>query len=214
MVSLTFTIILVLAVAIGLQFYDGGEPRNITVWKDSGLLKEHIDRHKDALGDARTAYYNHCLRVASFALYHLGGKVSTEEAEAIEIALAYHDLALWSDNAMAYLEPSYERAKKNVNKDGKEAQIASLPLIHDLIHWHHKFTSFKSSKGARHDLLVNAVRMGDWTDFTLGLLRFGISPGNIAEVKTTLPNSGFHKALMGFALTSTGYKIPLSIMKW
>merc|ERR1711991_1000676 len=113
--------------------------------------------------------------------------------------------------AMAYLEPSYERAKQGV-ASLSPALAEQLPLIHDLILNHHKITPVEGH--SRHAALVEAVRKADTTDFTLGLIRFGIKPGDIAFLKRALPNAGFHKALLRFSFSAKGYQIPLGIMKW
>jgi hypothetical protein len=56
------------------------------------------------------------------ALYH-------EYLPAIEFALVYHDIALWTDNALAYLEPSVGKSKSPTTTACDDlAIIITLPL--------------------------------------------------------------------------------------
>jgi hypothetical protein len=197
-------IVALIAALITYSQLDDGRPATIEVVKVDATLDRFISLYRDKLGVDVTGYRGHCLRVFSFTLHLLGGNVTATEREAIATALAFHDIALWSDNALSYLEPSVAQAFKHVN--------GNLALIRDCIEQHHKITPF-SSNNPRHDQIVNAFRKADWIDASLGLVHFGIGKANIRRVLSTIPNDGFHNALLKFSLQPTGYKV-LSILKW
>ena len=198
-------LLLALAGLIGRQFYDNGTPASIAVVASSERVSAILQRHAKHLGDDVVPYRHHVLRVLSHAL-HLLGPVTDAERRDLETALAYHDIALWTDKALAYLDPSAERAVK-------EANVSDAQLVRDVIMWHHKITPFVSSASARHDQIVNAVRVADWADFTWGLIS-SLPRADTVKLHSELPNSGFHAVLMRFTLQLKGYEIPLGIMKW
>lgn len=75
----------------------------------------------------------------TFAMHFLGPADEATTAQRRRImgaALAYHDIALWSDNDMAYLEPSMERAKADL--PGLGFTEDEMKIILDIIFWHHK----------------------------------------------------------------------------
>jgi hypothetical protein len=86
----------------------------------------------------------------------------------VETAFAYHDIALWTDRELAYLEPSEVLALQD---NATEAWGLDPDLLQDAIHWHHKITPYRGP-GAE---VVNAIRKADWIDASGGLLRQGLS---------------------------------------
>eukprot|EP00211_Chloroparvula_japonica_P016482 CAMPEP_0119120450 /NCGR_PEP_ID=MMETSP1310-20130426/1482_1 /TAXON_ID=464262 /ORGANISM="Genus nov. species nov., Strain RCC2339" /LENGTH=191 /DNA_ID=CAMNT_0007109927 /DNA_START=82 /DNA_END=657 /DNA_ORIENTATION=- len=172
-------------------------------------LVQVLGRHRDAIGGDFRGYKNHCLRVLSLALHHLGGPdgVSDSERRDLELAIGYHDIALWTDDALAYLEPSIERALGEVGDEVDDV------LLRDVIYWHHKVTSFTEGPTPRHNDLVNAVRIADWADATLGLVS-SFNVGDLRAVQAAFPNSGFHMALGRFSMQLQGWQVPWGILKW
>ena len=57
---------------------------------------------------------------------------------------------------------------------------------------HHKMRGAGASAGP----LVEPFRKADWIDVSLGLLKFGLPPAFVSQVRSTFPNAGFHKLLM------------------
>ena len=145
-------------------------------------------------------YRNHIYRVFTFANHFLEGKLNSKFKKVVEIGLVYHDIALWTDKKLAYLEPSAERAqqvcKNRMNDD-------ELSLLYDIIYWHHKITPFEG----KHEDIVNAVRKADWIDATLGVVSYGMPFNHINKVKSQLPNNGFHATLAGFGPRLRGWNI-------
>ena len=173
-----------------------GESNNNNKAKNADVASFHVytehpvlDQHLTALQLAAqipesdfVAYRNHCLRVLSFAVYHLGQQTAAAAAAAADeeknnllfptiqdinvmaLALAYHDVGLWSDGgALDYLEPSVEQLEKSVKQaaaaaddDDDDSNTSSkkpvlqwserdLATAREIILQHHKLTEWKPS---------------------------------------------------------------------
>ena len=128
---------------------------------------------QDHIGEDYEAYRNPCLRVLTFAKFHLPETVEKSIPNAINylvaIALAHHDAALWTDEKLSYLKSSAAllNAKRGEYTD-EEVEIMKYIVL-----YHHKYTDFKSSRQSTEaDALVNAVRKGDWADTSMGIIRY------------------------------------------
>mmetsp|Transcript_17542 Transcript_17542/g.41177 ORF Transcript_17542/g.41177 Transcript_17542/m.41177 type:complete len:218 (+) Transcript_17542:54-707(+) len=155
---------------------------------EAPVLMEYLQKYEKELGADFLAYRNHCLRVLSFTLYFLEKAPSEGARRNLEAALAYHDLALWSDLAASYLGPSAARARKDLAGTYSDTD---LDQIEDLIMNHHKITTAA-------DPLVDAMRKADLLDFSNSArfpVRSGMPSGNIAEANSALPLEGFISAL-------------------
>ncbi len=185
-------------------------------------------------------YRNHCLRVVNFALLFLPSNVDRRVRDLVEVAVAFHDIALWTDNKLAYLEPSIEQlrlwVKKNAGSGAAGSVVAQLTdgeakVVEDMIFFHHKVTPFVASTnslplfpgGVSHADLVNAVRRGDWVDASLGLLGKGLPVDVVQKVQAALPNAGFHQTLGEFLafrvrgwaqLPISAWELTTALMKW
>ena len=165
-------------------------------------------------------YRNHCLRVMSFAKFHMPEYVYEEYPNAMNIvamALAYHDVGLWTDGELNYLEPSAKRMESYIKAEGvfEEKQIA---IAREIIMQHHKFTDYSSSSKAV-DAMVNAIRKADWADATVGIIRFGLPASLLEAAYAKVPEAGFHAMLadMGSRLSPqslVGQLEFLKILRW
>lgn len=162
-----------------------------------------LSKYKQEFGGAYDVYRNHCLRVLSFARYILITESGFSDAQVqramplMEVALAYHDMGLFTDLTLEYLDPSAARAERDL-KDTLSAD--DLLLVQNIILWHHKVSPW-SGADVEGNAIVNAVRKGDWIDATTCLfggafVRKGVSSGNIVAAHTDLPEMGFGKFLM------------------
>ncbi len=152
----------------------------------SDRIEAILEPWHHALGDDLDGYRGHIYRVLNYALFLLDGDRTF--LPEIETALAYHDLGLWADRTLAYLEPSIDRALRDNASQGWHHEPQ---LLRDIILWHHKVTRFKGP----HANVVNAVRKADWVDATAGVLRKGIPRRFIHEVKEAIPAAGFYDTL-------------------
>lgn len=208
------TALVILVAAITYATWEPTDPHllnPINIITDSPLIEKYLQEHKDALGPDYNGYRGHLYRVLSYTLHFLNGDET--QLKPIAAALVYHDIGLWTDNKLDYLEPSSDRAKKELSK---EFSTEELQLIHDIIYWHHKITAFQG----KHEEVVNAVRKADWIDATKGVISKGMPRNHIATVQDSIPNAGFHQTLLELGPRLRGwnvYKIVTelgSILKW
>lgn len=188
------------------------------------VLDTELDKFSVAVGDEMDAYRNHCLRVLSFAVAHLGGvkMVSSKSVDVMALALAYHDLGLWSDGALDYLEPSARQLEASTRETVEDEDVFSandIATARAIITEHHKLTDYHSDDKGINANLVNAIRKGDWADFTIGIVRFGLPAGFVESAYTKIPEAGFHMILttMGGRLSPDSLMNQLailSIFKW
>ena len=93
---------------------------------------------------------------------------------------------------MDYLPPSVALARQYLIDQGLSAWCEEIELMIDM---HHKLR--------RHDdprfPLVEVFRQGDLVDFSLGLVKFGLSAAHIRALKAAFPNAGFHRRLLQLA---------------
>jgi hypothetical protein len=188
---------------------------------DFSIVREHpvldavLQQHSVELGDDYEAYRNHCLRVLSFAVHHLDGdKDETPDERSVGIiayALAYHDLGLWTANALSYLDPSVaimeqetKERQKNQNADDESDSIipifteAEMELAKQIILQHRKITDWvDGGDGDEGAAIVNAVRKADWADATMGIVRYGLPASNLQAAYDAIPEAGFHAVLVG-----------------
>lgn len=161
-------------------------------------MDTYLSKYKQDFGAAHDVYRNHCLRVLSFARHILVTETGFDEEQAesampvMEIALAYHDMGLFTDLSLEYLEPSAARAEKDLEGTLSADEIK---LVRDIIVWHHKVFPW-SGEDERSTAIVNAVRKGDWVDATTCLLggsfvRKGLSAADVVATHTALPEMGF-----------------------
>ncbi len=170
------------------------------------LLDAILDAHRDALAGAHEAYRNHCLRVFHFAKA-LGAAEADEEA--LTIALAFHDLGIWTDGTFDYLAPSAERARRFVAERGPRTGEFEARVV-AIIENHHKLRAHAS------DPLVEVFRRADFVDVTLGMRAFGLRRSLVRRVQRAFPNAGFHVRLL--KLTARQALLdplrPLPMLRW
>ena len=66
------------------------------------------------IGDDLPGYRNHIYWTVTYVMYFLGNKAELERL--VETAFVYHDIALWTNRALAYLEPSEEIAQCEIRR--------------------------------------------------------------------------------------------------
>lgn len=177
----------------------GIDDSGYTLIESDAALDDELFQLASVLRPDFQAYRNHCLRVATFTRFFLPDFVEEEIPNAMElvsVALAFHDVALWSDKTLAYLEPSVAQMEKALVESNYSSK--QMDIMKEIIMQHHKWTDFKSELGPAADALVNAVRKADWVDATAGVVRFGIPTGLIHSAYQKIPEAGFHKVLLEF----------------
>jgi len=177
--------------------FGGGPARSsYKILTSHPTLDAHLEGFRADLGDDYNKYRNHCLRVLNFAKFHLGSDASETELDLIAIGLAYHDIALWSDRKLNYLEPSAKQLQKHFLEIAEDSPLSTndLDTAVEIVMQHHKVTEWKGPN----QRLVNAVRKADWADATMGLVKFGLPNDLILQAYDEIPEAGFHLMLANF----------------
>lgn len=170
----------------------------IRIIDHSERVERLFDPYRDIIGGDFPAYRGHVYRVITYAMHFLDG--DEEARPLVETALVYHDIGLWTENELAYLEPSEEHvlADNEKHRWGLDPQ-----LLRDAIHWHHKIFPYRGPN----QRIVEAVRKGDWIDATDGKIRKGLSKAQVKAVQDAIPNYDFGNVLQRLAGDLGGNKI-------
>lgn len=169
-------------------------------------VDELLADHARALGADAIAYGNHCQRVLHF-FFELAPR-SDEALAKGAIAVAFHDLGIWTAQTFDYLAPSAALAAAHLTSIGRAEWTDEIVAMIDL---HHKI----SRSDVPDAWLVEPFRKADWIDVSLGVVRFGVSRRRVAEVRAAFPNAGFHARLVSLtcARAATHPLDPLPMMK-
>lgn len=179
----------------------------MTIEIDIPLVEDIIGQHKHHMGDQFLPYKNHVYRVLNFCfLFHAP---SAQEKDQLSIAAAFHDLGMWPEDEIDYLEPSISLANDYLDRTERNDW---QPLISEMINYHHRFRKCP----AHFHFLTEVLRKGDWVDATQGLRRFNLTKEQIRKVQDTIPNLGFHDNLVRIAKKEFWKRPfnPLPMMKW
>jgi len=159
--------------------------------KNHPLIDEILLEYKNSLNTDFERYKNHVYRVFNFAVFLLGDR--KEDFDKLGIALAFHDLGIWTHQTFDYLDPSVEFAKKYLEKQNRLDWISEISLM---IEMHHKMTPYTGDFSNS----VELIRMADLVDVSLGIYKFTIPEEFIKAVKTEFANLGFHSKLFQLGL--------------
>lgn len=163
---------------------------SITLIRTDVMVEACLAEVAAPIGADLPGYRGHVYRVFTYAMHFLKGE--SRWRRPVGYALAFHDVGLWTDKNLAYLEPSEAVAERLRPKLGADLDPV---LIRNIIHWHHKVTAFLGPDAD----VVNAVRKGDWIDASGGMLRKGLSKAQVATVTAEIPAPGFQQTLMRLA---------------
>ncbi|MEP7373026.1 MAG: HD domain-containing protein [Chitinophagaceae bacterium] len=163
------------------------------------VIESLLQKFKLSLGTDYSKYKNHVYRVFLNCLL-LDDEKSSEEKYAI--AAVFHDIGIWTDHTIDYLNPSIEQAKTYLTETGKQDWIDEIT---GMINCHHKTSRYKG----RYETTVENFRKADWIDVSLGILSFGLNKQKIRENRQTLPNLGFHLFLVK-QITKNFFRHPLN----
>ena len=76
---------------------------------------------------------------------------------------------------------------------------SDMVTLKESILQHHKVTAWHASpdqKGVDENV-VNAIRVSDWADVTIGALRYGLPASCLEAAFNAIPEAGFHLTLAG-----------------
>ena len=151
------------------------------------LLEEILSEWKDIIAEDYIGYKNHVYRMlhCCFALYDCNDK----DIQKLVIAACFHDLGLWTEKTVDYLPPSISLAQDYLEENDLFDWSEEIELMIGL---HHKVRVYKGIDYP----LVEIFRRADLADFSLGMIKGGVSKQVMKQIKQTFPNAGFHKMLM------------------
>lgn len=177
----------------------------MSIIKKNMILDEVLETWQSALGRDFVAYKNHCYRVFNFYAALVAKTPINMDKGAI--AIAFHDLGIWSHQTFDYLAPSEQLAREYLQH---HAHAAWSNDVIAMITYHHKVRAYPNNP------LVEAMRKADWIDVSLGNLRFGLDKSFIQSVKESFPNGGFHQRLVALSAkhVSKNPLKPLPMFKW
>lgn len=202
-------------------------PRIILI-TSSENVESFLSPYQEVIGADYLGYKNHILRVLTYTQHLLPDQATfTKNQKAIEVktsvhnsirsrslphscfftqlALVYHDIGLWTDSELSYLEPSLKQALKKAEE--LHFTNSEKALVKSIILEHHKLLPFKGPNAE----IVEAVRQADLVDFSFGIVNHGIADRHISEAYAALPESNFHLSLVRLLLTLQGHNIPKAV---
>ncbi|HMV44023.1 MAG TPA: hypothetical protein PK079_05015 [Leptospiraceae bacterium] len=187
------------------------EKNEILVPLERPFVEELFARYKDQIGKDFPGYRNHVYRTITYAMHFLD--YAKEYERLVETAFVYHDIGLWTDHKLAYLEPSEAVALADNQKYGWGLDSDALS---GAIHWHHKIFPYVGP----HEKVIEACRKADWIDASKGIISKGMRRDFIQKVEASFPNLGFHDSLLrlakdyGGSTIVGGIQVTVGIVKW
>lgn len=150
-------------------------------------LDELLDAHSTELGCDFDGYRGHCYRVLNFCVALSPNLVWAEEK--LAMAIAFHDIGIWTHRTFDYLEPSVGVAKEYLAASGRDQWIPEVVLT---IREHHKIFGVSVAP----ESLIESFRRADWIDVSMGLITFGLPRRTIRQAFAAWPSAGFHRKLI------------------
>ena len=150
------------------------------------IIDDLLQPFSATIGKDYSRYRNHVYRVFLNCL--LMDKDARNE-EKYAVAAVFHDIGIWTDHTIDYLNPSIAQAKSylmSVNKPDLFEEVSSM------IYWHHKISSYQGN----FQQTTENFRRADWIDVSLGFLTFGVDKKIIRLNQKKIANLGFHMFLL------------------
>jgi|Transcript_15033 hypothetical protein len=172
-------------------------------WRDTELLQEQqegaqlldsiLESYRPKMGADFFGYRNHCHRVFCFALYLIPNAPSDKDAiKKIAIALAFHDLGIWTASTVDYIDPSRRDALQYLEANNLLGWKEEVDVM---IERHHQILQGSLPS----DSLAEVIRRADLVDFSLGFVKNGLPASVVERVRASYANEGFHWRLVQLA---------------
>ncbi|MXV50602.1 HD domain-containing protein [Pedobacter sp. HMF7647] len=145
-------------------------------------IEQLMLRFKPLMGTDYVKYRNHIYRVFLNCL--LMDK-QDENIEKYAVAAVFHDIGIWTDNTIDYLDPSIKQVEKYLDESCRGDWVEEISRM---INWHHKVSRYEGD----YSKTVETFRKADWMDVSFGIMAFGVSRKKIRESRINLQNEGFH----------------------
>lgn len=171
------------------------------------LLDDLIEPERERTAPNWEGLRCHCYRMLNFARNLAPDE--PERDDRIAIMAAFHDLPVFYDGSLAYLERAAGLADTYLAKHGLDRWATEMRLM---IMNHHKVRRYKGP----HAGLVEATRRADWIDVSWGKLGMGIPKSFRKEVEAVFPVGALMKPavpLIGRYMLHHPLR-PLPMMRW
>jgi hypothetical protein len=164
-----------------------------------------LHTYKPYLADEFDSYRNHVYRVFNFAVPFVK---SDQDIETLAIAVAFHDLGIWTSRTFDYIGPSVKLAKRFAGAN--KLALETTQEIETIISEHHKLSRIKNPG------LAEIFRQADLVDLSWGLIRFKRKQSDIRLIQKAFQNKGFHLNLTKLFLKNLlkNPLRPLPMYKW
>jgi len=160
------------------------------------LVDEILAEYRDVIKADFEGYRNHVTRMLNFCHY-LIPNINEEDSQKLQIAAAFHDIALWTHDRVDYLVPSYQDSAAYLANKGLSHWQQEIQVVIDM---HHLLGRYQGP----YEHLTEVFRKADLVDFSLGFIKHGVDKSFVKAVKQALPNAGFHKTLIRFTVKQLG----------
>ncbi|QNA45883.1 hypothetical protein [Lacibacter sediminis] len=152
----------------------------------NNTIEALMEQYKPVIGADYDKYKNHVYRVFCNCVLIDSEK---EHEEKYALAAVFHDIGIWTDHTIDYLNPSIDQAYNYLTETGRQDWIVEIVLM---INWHHKTSKYQGV----YNTTVETFRKADWIDVSLGFFTYGADKVKIKENRKKLPNLGFHLFLL------------------
>ena len=146
---------------------------------------------REVIGVDYAGYRGHVYRVFNVCLRLRD--CDDDARRKLAIALAFHDLGLWSARTIDYLPPSEALAVAWLERNGLEAWREEIALM---IRMHHRVRPWRDPATP----LVETMRRADLVDFSRSLyvpfFCAGLPRRVLRELSAAIPNAGFRRFLL------------------
>ncbi|SEI44818.1 hypothetical protein SAMN04487995_0813 [Dyadobacter koreensis] len=163
------------------------------------LVDDLLKPFETVIGKDYKRYRNHVYRVFRNCLLIDEQAINQEK---YAIAAVFHDIGIWTNHTIDYLDPSIQQAEIFLKNSGRQDLLEEVSLM---ISWHHKISPYRG----KHQSVVENFRKSDWIDVSLGLLTFGFDKKIITQNRKRIPNLGFHVFLLK-SISRNFFKHPLN----
>ncbi|KAJ3064912.1 hypothetical protein HDU98_011680 [Podochytrium sp. JEL0797] len=208
----TTLIALLISVVLLVVVSNSGVKSNLKPVTKVDLINSLLDIYKGRIGKDFEGYRGHCYRVFNLVSVAHGKPLSQKQEEMVAIAIAFHDVGLWS-HGIDYIDPSVVECRTYLAENPKLVPDAEdRDIIYAMIDNHHKWF-FYSENG-----LVEAFRQADWMDASMGMRTFEALPADVRAMRdfTLFPEAGFYNTLIRFTkenLMMNPFSYPLPMMQ-
>ncbi|MEX6689460.1 hypothetical protein QTN47_18275 [Danxiaibacter flavus] len=152
----------------------------------NAIVEDLMRQFKNVIGKDFEKYRNHVYRVFINCLLLDNEKTNEEK---YSIAAVLHDIGIWTNNTIDYIDPSVIRARQYLTSVGKDEWAEEIT---QMIYWHHKIKCYNGD----YKQTVETFRRADLMDVSLGLFKFGNNHNTLKDSKKQFPNKGFHVFLL------------------